>query len=137
MTNATVDKISVIVGGSYGAGNYAMCGKGIDPNFIFAWPRSIVSVMGAQQAGSVIRTVTEAKLKRTGKVDAALLDQVEQDTVSAMQARSGALANTARLWDDALIDPRDTRAIVAFALRVCREGRGRHPKPNTFGIARL
>ncbi len=137
VTNATVDKISVIVGGSYGAGNYAMCGKGIDPSFIFAWPRSIVSVMGAEQAGSVIRTVTEAKMQRAGQVDAALLDRAEKDTVDAMKARSGALANTARLWDDALIDPRDTRSIVGFALRVCREGRERKVKPNTFGIGRL
>ncbi|HAU68181.1 MAG TPA: acetyl-CoA carboxylase carboxyltransferase subunit [Gammaproteobacteria bacterium] len=137
VTNATVAKISVIVGGSYGAGNYAMCGKSIDPDFIFAWPKSIVSVMGAEQAGSVIRTVAQAKMKRMGAVDEAMLDSVEQDTVDAMEARSGALANTARLWDDALIDPRDTRSIVGFALRVCREGRGRTPKLNTFGIARL
>ena len=62
-----------------------MCGKGIDPTFIFAWPRSIVSVMGAEQAGSVIRTVAEAKMQRAGQVDQALLDRTEKDTVEAMQ----------------------------------------------------
>ena len=137
VTNATVNKISVIVGGSYGAGNYAMCGKGIDPDFIFAWPRSVVSVMGAEQAGSVIRTVMEAKMQRGGAVDTELLDRAEHDTVSAMQARSGALANTARLWDDALIDPRDTRSILGFVLKVCKEGRARQVRSNTFGIGRL
>ena len=96
VTNATVDKISFVVGGSYGAGNYAMCGKGIDPSFIFAWPRSVVSVMGAEQAGSVIRTVSEAKMQRAGQVNTDLLDQVEADTVNAMQSQSHALATTAR-----------------------------------------
>ncbi|MEO0368993.1 MAG: carboxyl transferase domain-containing protein, partial [Pseudomonadota bacterium] len=137
VTNSTVDKISIIVGGSYGAGNYAMCGKGIDPSFIFAWPRTIVSVMGAEQAGSVIRTVAEAKMKRGGAVDEGVLDKVEHETVSAMQERSGALANTARLWDDGIIDPRDTRAVLGFVLNVCREGRAREVRSNTFGVSRF
>ena len=137
VTNSTVDKISIVVGGSYGAGNYAMCGRGIDPNFMFAWPRSVVSVMGPQQAGSVIRTVAEAQMQRAGKVDAAALDAVEQDTVSAMQARSDALSNTARMWDDGIIDPRDTRQILGFVLQVCRDARNRQPHTNTFGIGRL
>ncbi|MFT5572880.1 MAG: geranyl-CoA carboxylase beta subunit [Cryomorphaceae bacterium] len=137
VTNSTVDKFSIVVGGSYGAGNYAMCGRGIDPNFMFAWPRSVVSVMGPQQAGSVIRTVAEAQMQRAGKVDEAALDEVEHDTVSAMEARSGALANTARMWDDGIIDPRDTRQILGFVLQVCRDARTRQPHTNTFGIGRL
>ena len=137
VTNSTVDKFSIVVGGSYGAGNYAMCGRGIDPNFMFAWPRSVVSVMGPQQAGSVIRTVAEAQMQRAGKVDEAALDAVEHDTVSAMEARSGALANTARMWDDGIIDPRDTRQILGFVLQVCGDARTRQPHTNTFGIGRL
>ena len=137
VTNSTVDKISVIVGGSYGAGNYAMCGRGIDPNFIFAWPRSVVSVMGPAQAGSVVRTVAEAKMKRAGQVDEKALDALEHNTVSAMEQRSGALANTARLWDDGIIDPRDTRDILGFVLKVCRDARNRETRSNTFGIGRL
>jgi geranyl-CoA carboxylase beta subunit len=137
VTNATVDKISIIVGGSYGAGNYAMCGRGIDPSFIFAWPRSVVSVMGPAQAGSVVRTVAEAKMKRFGSVDEAALDALERQTVSAMDQRSGALANTARLWDDGIIDPRDTREILGFVLALCRDGRQRELNTNTFGIGRL
>ncbi len=137
VTNSTVPKISVVVGGSYGAGNYAMCGRGMDPRFMFAWPRTVVSVMGPTQAGSVLRTVAEAKMQRAGQVNTELLDALEKDTVDTMEAKSRALANTARLWDDGMIDPRDTRAVVGFVLRICRDGDRRQLKPNTFGIARL
>jgi geranyl-CoA carboxylase beta subunit len=137
VTNCTVPRISVIVGGSYGAGNYAMSGRGIDPRFIFAWPRSVVSVMGPPQAGSVLRQVAEAKMARAGNVDEGLLDMLEKDVVDTMDAKSKALANTARLWDDGMIDPRDTRDVVAFVLRTCREASQREVNSNTFGIARL
>lgn len=137
VTNSTVPKISVVVGGSYGAGNYAMCGRGMDPRFMFAWPRSVVSVMGPAQAGSVLRQVAEAKMQRAGEVNSELLDMLEKDTVDTMEAKSRALANTARLWDDGMIDPRDTRAVVGFALSVCREGDRRSVNTNTFGIGRL
>lgn len=137
VTNARVPKISVVVGGSYGAGNYAMCGRGMEPRFMFAWPRSVVSVMGPAQAGSVMRQVGEAKMARHGAVNHELLDAMEKDIVDTMEAKSRALANTARLWDDGMIDPRDTRAIVAFALSVCREADRRALNPTSFGVARL
>ncbi len=137
VTNCTVPRIAIIVGGSFGAGNYAMSGRGIDPRFIFAWPRSVVSVMGPAQAGSVLRTVAEAKMQRAGKVNAEVLDALEKDTVDTMEAKSRALANTARLWDDGMLDPRDTRAVLAFVLNVCREADGREVNTNTFGIARF
>ena len=137
VSNASVDKISIVVGGSYGAGNYAMCGRGIEPNFMFAWPRSVVSVMGPEQAGSVVRTVAEAKMQRAGKVDQDKLELIESNTREAMQQRSGALMNSARLWDDGIIDPRDSRAILGFVLSVCRAARTRKVRSNTFGISRL
>lgn len=137
VTNATVPKISVVVGGSYGAGNYAMCGRGMEPSFMFAWPRSVVSVMGPPQAGSVLRQVAEAKMQRAGQVDNDLLDALEQGTIEAMEAKSRALVNTARIWDDGMIDPRDTRAVVGFVLSVCREAGQRQVNTNTFGIGRL
>lgn len=137
VTNSTVPKISVVVGGSYGAGNYAMCGRGMEPRFMFAWPRSVVSVMGPAQAGSVLRTVAEAKMQRAGQVNSELLDALEKDTVDTMEAKSRALANTARLWDDGMIDPRDTRAVVGFVLGICRNADRRQLNANTFGIARL
>jgi len=137
VTNSTIPKISVVVGGSYGAGNYAMCGRGISPNFMFAWPRTVVSVMGPAQAGSVMRTVAQAKMSRSGSVDIAQLDAIEADVVTAMEERSHALANTARLWDDGIIDPRDTRAIVGFVLSLCREAKERKTNKTSFGIARF
>jgi geranyl-CoA carboxylase beta subunit len=137
VTNSTVAKISVVVGGSYGAGNYAMCGRGVSPRFMFAWPRSVVSVMGPAQAGSVLRSVAESKMQRAGKVDTAALDALEKDTIDTMDAKSQALANTARLWDDGMIDPRDTRAVVGFVLNVCKEANQRQVNRNSFGIARL
>lgn len=137
VTNSTVPKISIVVGGSYGAGNYAMCGRGIGPRFMFAWPRSVVSVMGPAQAGSVMRTVAEAKMARSGSVDVDKLDAIEQSTISTMEEKSRALANTARLWDDGIIDPRDTRRIVGLVLDVCREGDRRTVNQSTFGIARF
>lgn len=141
VTNCSVPKITIIISGSYGAGNYAMAGKGMDPRFIFAWPRSVVSVMGPAQAGSVLRQVAEAKVARSGsEITAEVragIDAMEKDTVEAMEARSNALANTARVWDDGMIDPADTRAVVAFALSVCREADERTVNTNTFGIGRL
>jgi geranyl-CoA carboxylase beta subunit len=138
VTNATVPKISVIVGGSYGAGNYAMCGRGMDPRFMFAWPKTVVAVMGPAQAGSVMRTIVEAKMQRSGQeIIQQQLDELEQFTVSSMEATSHALANTARLWDDGMIDPRDTRTIVSFVLSICREAGQRKVNRSTFGTARF
>lgn len=84
-----------------------------------------------------MRTVVEAKMARSGSVDTAKLDALEQDTIATMEAKSRALANTARLWDDGIIDPRDTRKVVGFVLDVCREGDRRVLHPNTFGVARF
>jgi|TARA_E500000178_G_scaffold249002_1_gene245576 geranyl-CoA carboxylase beta subunit len=141
VTNCKVPKITIIVGGSYGAGNYAMAGRGMAPRFLFAWPRSVVSVMGPAQAGSVLRQVAEAKVLRSGgelnEETTKAIHAMEQETISDMEARSNALANTARVWDDGLIDPADTRAIIAFVLGVCREGDERTVNTNTFGIGRL
>jgi len=137
VTNSKVPKISVVVGGSYGAGNYAMCGRGMEPRFMFAWPRSVVSIMGPAQAGSVMRQVAEAKMARSGEVDSAQLDTIESTIVSNIEAKSRALANTARVWDDGMIDPRDTREVVAFVLGVCREADHRELRPNSWGVARF
>ena len=137
VTNAKIPKISVVVGGSYGAGNYAMCGRGMGPRFMFAWPRSVVSVMGPAQAGSVMRTVVEAKMARGGAVDTDALDAMEKGVVDTMEAKSRALVNTARVWDDGMIDPRDTREVLAYVLDVCREGDCRDVQTNSWGVARF
>ena len=138
VANARVPKISIVVGGSYGAGNYAMCGRGLDPRFIFAWPNSKVAVMGGQQAGMVLRIVAEAKQRANGiEPDEKVLDMLQQTTAQKLDSQSTALYDTARLWDDGIIDPRDTRRVVAYALDICADAQHRELHPNAFGVARL
>jgi len=137
VANARVPKLSIVVGGSYGAGNYAMCGRGFDPRFIFAWPNSRTAVMGAAQAGKVMRIVSEQKMQRSGAVDAAALDALEKDTAAFMQAGSDALSCSARLWDDGIIDPRDTRTLLGLLLEICGDAERVKLRENTFGVARL
>jgi geranyl-CoA carboxylase beta subunit len=138
VANTTVPKLTIVVGGSYGAGNYAMCGRGLDPRFIFAWPNSRTSVMGGAQAGKVLRIVTEDKHARMGKeADPKMLDMLEQVTAEKLDKGSTALYGTARLWDDGLIDPRDTRKVLGFLLDICQESDRRELRANTFGVARM
>ncbi|MEP3562429.1 MAG: acyl-CoA carboxylase subunit beta [Marinobacter sp.] len=138
VANCRVAKIAVVVGGSYGAGNYAMCGRGLDPRFIFAWPNSRTAVMGPAQAGKVLRIVAEEKQRKSGKEpDEKTLDFLEQATAKKLEDGSTALFGTARLWDDGLIDPRDTRRVLATALSVCREAEQRPLRPNAYGVARF
>ncbi|WP_250460977.1 acyl-CoA carboxylase subunit beta [Microbulbifer litoralis] len=137
VANTSVPRISIVVGGSYGAGNYAMCGRGFDPRFIFAWPNSRTAVMGAAQAGKVLRIVSEQKMQRSGQVDKTALDKLETDTAAFMQAGSDALACSARLWDDGIIDPRDTRKLLGMLLEICREAELSQARKNTFGVARF
>lgn len=137
VANARVAKLSVVVGGSYGAGNYAMCGRGFDPRFLFAWPNARTSVMGPAQAGQVMRIVTEAKMRAGGAVDEAKLDALEQGTAAMLAEQTTALASSARLEDDGIIDPRQTRDILALVLGLIATEGARITRPNTFGVARL
>jgi len=138
VANATVPQLTIHVGASFGAGNYGMCGRAYDPRFIFAWPSNRIAVMGGEQAAKVMAIVTEEKLKREGKpVDTGKLGAMEAAIVKRMEAESTALYATARLWDDGLIDPRDTRKVLGFCLSICREAELRPLKPNTFGVGRM
>ncbi|NQD93824.1 acyl-CoA carboxylase subunit beta [Pseudomonas sp. CrR25] len=138
VANATVPKLTLVVGGSYGAGNYAMCGRGLDPRFIFAWPNSRTAVMGGAQAGKVLRIVTEEKHLKEGKqADPKMLDMLEQATAQRLDGQSTALYGTANLWDDGLIDPRDTRQLLGLLLDICAEAALRPLSTNSFGVARF
>lgn len=138
VANASVAKISILIGGSYGAGNYAMCGRGLDPRFIFAWPNSKTAVMGGEQAGKVLRIVTEEKMRKLEQpIDEAKLAQMEQITAAKLNAGSTAIFGTARLWDDGLIDPRDTRTLLANLLDICWQAQHRNLNSNNFGVARF
>ncbi|UCR83584.1 acyl-CoA carboxylase subunit beta [Pseudomonas chlororaphis] len=138
VANARVPKLTIVVGGSYGAGNYAMCGRGLDPRFIFAWPNSRTAVMGGAQAGKVLRIVTEAKHAKQGQTaDPQMLDMLEQVTAQKLDSQSTALYGSANLWDDGLIDPRDTRTLLGYLLDICHEAEVRQLQPNSFGVARF
>lgn len=138
VANARVAKFSVVVGGSYGAGNYAMCGRGLDPHFVFAWPNNKTAVMGGAQAGKVLRIVAEQKQRAMGMdPDTKVLEMLEQTTAINLDKQSTALYGTAHLWDDGLIDPRDTRRILGFVLDTEKEAKQRNLQANAFGVARL
>ncbi|RKG35897.1 acyl-CoA carboxylase subunit beta [Acinetobacter rongchengensis] len=138
VANTTVPKISIVVAGSYGAGNYAMCGRPLSPQFIFAWPNSHVAVMGAAQAGKVLRIVAEAKQKTSGmEPNPQMLDFLEQSTSAKLEQQSTALFNTAMLHDDGIIDPRDTRKVLIFLLHTIYEGQHRELTPIRFGVSRF
>src|SRR6478735_4451331 len=138
VANATVPQITIVIGGSFGAGNYGMCGRAYDPRFIFAWPNSRTAVMGGEQAAGVMRTVTEAKFIREGKEPPReQIDKMYKAIVDQFDKESTALYGTAHLWDDGIIDPRDTRRVLAFTLSIARESMVRPLNPTTFGVARM
>jgi len=119
ISNSVVPKITLITGGSFGAGNYALCGKAFDPRFIFAWPTAKYAVMGGDQAASTLLDVQVQALKRQGKEPEAgelevLRDQVKASYEEKTDIRYGA----ARLWVDAIVQPEETRAALLMALTV-------------------
>ena len=114
---ADVPKFTVVVGGSFGAGNYAMCGRSYDPRFMFMWPNARISVMGGEQAASVLATVKQDQLARDG---GAMTDEEEatfkQPILDRYEQQGHPYYASARLWDDGVIDPVDTRQVLALAL---------------------
>lgn len=137
VANATVPQLTLVIGGGYGAGYYGMCGRSFDPRFLFAWPSSRVAVMGGEQVAMVMKIITRAKLAKQGvDVDEAALDAMSAALREQLDAESTPLFATARLWDDGIIDPRDSRRVLGFALRTCWEAERRVLRPNTFGVAR-
>ena len=138
VANATVPQITVMTGASFGAGNYGMCGRAYDPRFVFSWPNARVAVMGGEQAATVMRIVTEEKFARTGKEPPAeTMATMKSEILARFDLESHSLFATARLWDDGIIDPRDTRRALATTLAVCREAGLRPLLSNTFGVARM
>ena len=119
VSNAQVPKLTVIVGGSYGAGNYGMCGRAYDPRFLWMWPNARIAVMGGEQAAGVLATVKGASIKRSGgewsdKDDAAF----RQPIIDQFESQSSALYASSRLWDDGIIDPRMTRDVLGLSLSI-------------------
>ena len=141
VANVRVPRITVVIGASFGAGNYGMSGRGFGPDFIFAWPNARTAVMGGEQAARVLSIVNREKIHKEGRQptteEEARLAAMEAEVIAQFDRESHPLAATARLYDDGLIDPRDTRRILAYTLSICREGRARPLQANSFGVARF
>lgn len=117
VANSVVPKITIIIGNSYGAGNYAMCGKAYDPRFIYAWPTAKIAVMGGDQAAKTLLQIQVAALKSKGEI---ISPEVESDLLEKIKSRyekqTSPYYAAARLWVDAIIDPADTRMLISEAI---------------------
>jgi acyl-CoA carboxylase subunit beta len=119
VSNSTVPAVTVMVGGSYGAGNYAMCGRAYDPRFLFTWPNHRIAVMGPQQLSGVMDIIKRDAAAKAGiAVDEAELNAAKKALESQIELESDCYFATARLWDDGIIDPRETRPVLAIALSI-------------------
>ncbi|MEZ5826132.1 MAG: carboxyl transferase domain-containing protein [Geminicoccaceae bacterium] len=117
VATTAVPKITVLVGGSFGAGNYGMCGRAYDPRFLWTWPNSRISVMGGEQAAGVLATVRRDAIERKGgSWSAGEEAEFKRPTLEMFERQSHPLYASARLWDDGIIDPRKTREVVALSL---------------------
>lgn len=117
VSNSTVPAITVMIGSSYGAGNYAMCGRAYDPRFVFTWPNHRIAVMGGQQLAGVMDIIKRDAAARAGiPIDEAKQVMAKQMLEAQIEKESDPYFATSRLWDDGIIDPRETRTILAIAL---------------------
>ncbi len=138
VTNAVVPQITIQCGASFGAGNYGMCGRGYAPRFLFSWPNAKTAVMGGEQAARTMQIVTEAAMARKGiAVDAAQSQAQFDKIVAVFEAQADAFYTSGLLLDDGVIDPRDTRAVLAQCLTMCAEAETRQLRPMQFGVARM
>ena len=137
ITCASVPQITVQCGASYGAGNYGMCGRGFAPRFLFSWPNARTAVMGGEQAAQTMRIVAEAGAARKGVVpDAAVLDAQSAAIVEVFERQADVFCTSGLLLDDGVIDPRDTRAVLAMCLSLCADAEQRQLRAVQFGVAR-
>jgi 3-methylcrotonyl-CoA carboxylase beta subunit len=132
---AAVPKYTVVIGGSFGAGNYAMCGRAYSPRFLFQWPNARTSVMGGEQAASVLATIKREALQRGGGT----LSDAEEEQLKApireqFERQGHPYYASARLWDDGVIDPLDTRRVLGLALALTKS---QEMRPTRFGVFRM
>ena len=128
---AQVPKFTVIVGGSYGAGNYGMCGRAYSPRLLFSWPTTRISVMGARQAAETLLTV---RLERGDELDEAEREAFKAPIVERYEQEGSPYYSTARLWDDGVLDPLDTRRALALGLAASTRAPVGEPR---FGVFRM
>ncbi|MBP6016911.1 MAG: acyl-CoA carboxylase subunit beta [Candidatus Promineofilum sp.] len=138
VATSTVPQFTVIVGGSYGAGNYAMCGRALDPRFLWSWPNSRVAVMGGEQAAGVLGIVqAEQARKRGQEPDATATTMMQLMTRQKFEAESSPYYATARLWDDGILDPRDTRMALSVGLSAAHNVDYLSQGPPRYGVFRM
>ena len=135
VATAKVPKVTVLIGGSFGAGNYGMCGRAYSPRFLWSWPNSRIAIMGGEQAAGVLAGVKrEAAERRGGDWPADAEAQFKQSIVTQFDTQSRPLYASARLWDDGIVDPRKTRDVLALSLAAALNA----PVPETqFGVFRM
>jgi acetyl-CoA carboxylase carboxyltransferase component len=135
VANSTVPKFTVVIGGSFGAGNYGMCGRAYDPRFLWMWPNARISVMGGEQAASVLSTVKRDQLAREGRTLSEAEDtQIREPILEKYEREGSPYYSTARLWDDGIIDPLHTRDALALGISAAYNA----PIPAVrFGIFRM
>ncbi len=138
LSNSTVPQITLLCGASFGAGHYGMCGKAFRPRFCFSWPNARTAVMGGEQAATTMDIVARQQAARKGvAVDEAKLAAQKQEIVDNFERQASAFYTSGHLLDDGVIDPRQTRAVLAFVLATAREAEQRTLRPVQFGVARF
>lgn len=136
VSTVSVPKITIIIGGSFGAGNYGMCGRAYSPRFLWMWPNARISVMGGEQAAGVLSTVKQAALQVKGKkvMSDAEVAKFKQPILDKYEKEGSPLYSTARLWDDGIIDPADTRKILGLSLDISLNA---EIEDSRFGLFRM
>jgi len=135
VANSVVPKFTVVIGGSFGAGNYGMCGRAYEPRLLWMWPNARISVMGGEQAAGVLTTVKRDQLARDGQVLSADEEEAIRQPILEKYEREGSpYYSTARLWDDGILDPAETRQTLALGLSAAANAPIREPR---FGVFRM
>jgi len=136
VANAAVPKFTIVIGGSFGAGNYGMCGRAYGPRFLWMWPNARISVMGGEQAANVLLTVKRDQLARSGAPDMTPEEQAafKQPILDKYEQEGSPYYSSARLWDDGIIEPGQTRRVLALALSACLNA---PIKETQYGVFRM
>jgi acetyl-CoA carboxylase carboxyltransferase component len=135
VANASVPKFTVVIGGSFGAGNYGMCGRAYDPRFLWMWPNARISVMGGEQAATVLTTVKRDQLAREGRALPPDEEaEIRQPILDKYEREGSAYYSTARLWDDGILEPLRTRDALALGISVAYNA---PIAPARYGVFRM
>jgi acetyl-CoA carboxylase carboxyltransferase component len=136
VSNASVPKLTVVIGGSFGAGNYGMAGRAYQPRFLWMWPNARISVMGGEQAANVLLTIKQDQLEREGRppLSPEDIEKFRRPILDKYEAEGNPYYSTARLWDDGILDPAETRMALGLALSVVLNG---PRQESSFGVFRM